>query len=296
MAHDAPSPDTSHALIEALERDRSLESPDALRERIHAMELLEEWLDDASEVGPLCARAQSLHARLASIQRQLCEAIRADIRQGRGASALRRWSPENEVDAAEGYDHLDALIGDVLAFDEPSGGITPLEPGMVFYQPTPVRHIFDLVERAGITDSDVFIDLGSGLGHVPMLVAILAGARCVGIEREPIYAGLAQRCAESLQLDTVSFEAQDVRDADLSQGTVFYLYTPFTGTILRGVLDALRRESEQRCIRIVTFGPCSSVVEAEPWLIPVGRCEANRIAVFGLRQIDLLLSCRRVAS
>lgn len=281
MTHDAPPPpETSHALIDALERDSSLELPDALRERIHAMELLEEWLDDAPEVGPLFARVRALHTRLANVQRQLCEAIRADIRQGRGASALRRWSPGNEVDAAEGYDHLDALIGDVLAFDEPTDGIAPLEPGMVFYQPTPVRHIFDLVERAGITDADVFVDLGSGLGHVPMLVAILTGALCVGIERERIYAGLAQRCAESLQLDTVSFEAQDVREVDLSQGTVFYLYTPFTGAILRGVLDALRRESEERSFRIITFGPCTSVVESETWLTPVSPCEANRIAVF----------------
>lgn len=280
MTHDATPPETSLALIDALERDGSLELPEALRERIHAMELLEEWLDDAPEVGFLHTRARALHARLANVQRQLCEAIRADIRQGRGAQALRRWSPGNDIDAAEGYDHRDALIGDVLAFDEPSEAIAPLEPGMVFYQPTPVRHIFDLAERAGITDSDVFIDLGSGLGHVPMLVAILTGARCLGIEREPIYAGLAQRCAESLQLDTVSFEALDVRDADLSQGTLFYLYTPFSGAILRDVLDVLRRESKQRPIRIITFGPCTRAVESEPWLTPVGPCEANRIAVF----------------
>ncbi|WP_130619212.1 hypothetical protein [Dyella amyloliquefaciens] len=281
MTHDAPpTPDTSHALIDALERDRSLEPPGALRERIRAIEWLEEWLEDAPESDPLHERAKALLARLFGAQRQLCETIRTEIRRGIGMQALRHWSPGGDIDAAEGYDHLDALIGDVLAFDEPADGIAPLEPGMVFYQPTPVRHIFDLVERAGLTDGDVLVDLGSGLGHVPMLVAILSGAHCVGIERERIYARLAQRCAESLHLDRVTFEAKDVRDADLSRGTVFYLYTPFTGAILRGVLDALRRESERRSIRIITFGPCTSVVESEAWLTAVGPSEANRIAVF----------------
>ncbi len=281
MNHDAPPPpDSAHALIDALERDRTLARPDRLRERIHAIEQLEEWLADASMVEPLHARAQAVHARMLDSQRRLGEAIRADVRRGDGAQALRRWSPEHGIDATDGYDHLDALVGDVLAFEEPSGGIAPLEPDMVYYQPTPARHVFDLVDRAGITAADVFVDLGSGLGQVPMLVAILTGARCVGIEREPIYADMAQRCAQSLRLERVSFIAQDVRAADLSRGTAFYLYTPFTGAILRDVLDALRREAEQRPIRIITFGPCTRVIAAEAWLVLVGPCEANRVGVF----------------
>lgn len=279
MTHDAMTPDTFQPLIDALERDHSLELPDQLRERSRAIEWLEEWLDDAPDAHPLHARVQALHARLADAQRELCEAIRAAIRQGDGATALRRWSPGDDIDTREGYDHLDALLGEVFAFDEPTDAITPLEPGMVFYQPTPARHVFNLVKRAGITGDDVFVDLGSGLGHVPMLVAILTGARCIGIEREPVYTALAQRGAESLRLGTVSFVTQDVRDADLSQGTVFYLYTPFTGAILRVVLDALRCGSKQRSIRIVTFGPCTSAVESETWLTPIGPCEANRISV-----------------
>jgi len=280
MTHDAMTPATFQPLIDAFERDHSLELPDQLRERSRAIEWLEEWLDDAPDAHPLHARVQALHARLADAQHELCEATRAAIRQGDGAPALRRWSPGEDIDTREGYDHLDALLGEVFAFDEPTDAVTPLEPGMVFYQPTPARHVFDLVKRAGITGDDVFVDLGSGLGHVPMLVAILTGARCIGIEREPVYTALAQRCAESLQLDTVSFEAQDVRDADLSRGSVFHLYTPFTGVILRTVLNTLRGEAERRAMRITSFGPCTSTIIGESWLTPVGPCEANRIAVF----------------
>ncbi|HET6552562.1 MAG TPA: hypothetical protein VFG49_03415 [Dyella sp.] len=281
MSDNAPRmPDISHALIDTLERNHLLELPAQLRERVHAIERLEEWLDDAAEADPLRARARSLLMRLTAVQRQLCGSIRADIRKGGGTQALRRWSPGRDIDAVEGYDHLDALLGEVFAFDEPNEAISPLEPGMVFYQPTPVRHIFDLVQRAVVTRDDVFIDLGSGLGHVPMLASILTGAQCVGIEREPVYARLAQQTAASLQLDRLTFIAQDVRDADLSQGTVFYLYTPFTGDILRTVLDALRNESARRPVRIVTFGPCAGVIAEEAWLQPAGPCEANRITVF----------------
>jgi len=268
-----------HAMIDAFERDASLQEPMRLRERIHALEWLEEWLDEPRDDDSLRIRARSLHTRLAEVQARMCEGLRSDIRAGNGAASLQRWRPA-PVDGSEGYDHLDSLLSDVFAFDEPTDSIAPLEPDMVFYQPTPMRHVFDLVERAGIDANDVFVDLGSGMGHVPMLVAMLTGARCIGIEREQIYVDAAQKSAEALRLDEISFIAQDVRVADLSSGSVFYLYTPFTGSILRTVLDGLRREAQQRDIRLVTFGPCTASVAAEFWLRPVGDVRDGRIAVF----------------
>ncbi|MDG2539502.1 hypothetical protein P5Y53_17625 [Dyella jiangningensis] len=269
----------AHAMIDAFELDASLHEPMRLRERFHALEWLEEWLDEPSDDEPLRIRARSLHARLAEVQARLCEGLRSDISAGNGAASLQRCQP-TLVDDSEGYDHLDGLLSDVFAFDEPADSIAPLEPDMVFYQPTPMRHVFDLVKRASITDDDVFVDLGSGLGHVPMLVSILTGARCLGIEREQVYVNGAQRSAKALRLGNVSFVAQDVREADLSSGTVFYLYTPFTGAILGSVLERLRREAQQRPIRVVTFGPCTTVISAERWLQPSDESNTNLIAVF----------------
>ena len=273
------SPSRAHALIDAFERDPALDQPLRMRERTLALEWLEEWLAEAHHDASLRDRARLLQARLAGVQARLCDSIRHDIRRGRGAQALHPWRPAS-IDDAEGYDPLDALLGDVFAFDEPAGAIAPLEPGMVFYQPTPMRHVFDLVERAGIGANDAFVDLGSGLGHVPMLVAMLTGARCIGIEREPVYVHAAQKSAVALQLNRVSFVAQDVRAADLSSGSVFYLYTPFTGGMLRTVLDGLHHEAQRRAIRLVTFGPCTASVAAEPWLRPAGDVRASRITVF----------------
>ena len=154
---------------------------------------------------------------------------------------------------------------------------------MVAYQPTPARHIFEMIRRCQFTADDVFVDIGSGLGHVPLLVAVCTPARAVGIELEPSYIESARKSAADLQLRNVGFIAQDVRDADLSTGTFFYLYTPFRGTILRTVLDRLRAQANTREIRVCTFGPCTPLVEAEPWLEIHAR-ESGQIRIFHSRR------------
>jgi Beta-propeller repeat/Methyltransferase domain len=150
-------------------------------------------------------------------------------------------------------------------------------------QPTPARHIFRLIAGTALSASDVVVDLGSGLGHVPLLVSICSRACSMGIEREASYVERAQQCAEKLNLKTVSFMQQDARAADLSNGTVFYLYTPFTGSILSHMLDRLRREAATRRIRICSYGPCTSVIAEEPWLEATAAPETNRIAIFRSR-------------
>lgn len=278
--------DVLDSLIHTLEQDRSLEQPACLRERIDALERLDDVLVDMPAditPTPVLQRALTLHTRLSNIQQRLCEAIRHAIRQGAGAHALRGWA-NGPACATPGYDHLDALVGEVLAFEDSVDATLERDAEMVFYQPTPARHVFDLIERANINDQDVLVDLGSGLGHVPLLVSICTGARCIGVERDAAYVDAARRQARALDLRGVEFIAADARDADLSQGTVFYLYTPFTGGILREVLDRLREQAGHRDIRIATFGPCTAIIANEPWLTTVGVEDADRIAVFRPRK------------
>ena len=182
-----------------------------------------------------------------------------------------------------GYDHLDELICGVLQFEEPAAELRQLQSEMVAYQPTPARHIFDLIRRTAINERDSFIDLGSGLGHVTLMASICTRASCTGIELEPSYVECARKCAQSLNLSDAKFVQGDARAADLSCGTVFYLFTPFVGTILRDVLNSLRHEAVRREIRICTFGPCMPVVAEEQWLSIIGPLETDRITVFRSR-------------
>jgi len=284
------------ALMRELQQDRSLDGPDRLRQRIDALDRLEAYLphgqdqarDIESTMGTsLHDRASAMCARLEAVNCKFYQAIRSEIQQG----VTPRWLREQVIGCSrdegasrraheDGYDYLDAVIAGVLQFEEPDAEITELAAEMVFYQPTPARHVFDLIGRAALTERDVLVDLGSGLGHVPLLTSICTDARSIGIEREPVYVDCARRCALALNLPNATFIRQDAREADFSCGTVFYLYTPFTGAILRTVLDSLRREAAGREIRICTYGPCTLIVAEEPWLQVVGTLKPGRAALF----------------
>ena len=141
-----------------------------------------------------------------------------------------------------------------------------LEPEMVFFQKTPARVIFELVELSHFTKDDVFFDIGAGLGQVALLVNLLAGVAVKGIEFEPAFCDFARGCAAGLNLSNVTFINVDARKADYSEGTIFFMFTPFTGEILQDVLAILRKESLVRRIRIITYGPCTAQVALQSWL------------------------------
>ncbi len=285
-------------LIAELEEDRSLDQPDGVRQRLEALDRLDTCLlngeladADAQQVRTgIYRRARGLYGKLELANLELYKTIRDEIQQGGGAGTLLHWvselgcvwSASGHVNG-EGYDYLDELISGVMQLEEPETGVVKLEPEMVFYQPTPARQIFDLIGRIALCEHDVLVDLGSGLGHVPLLTAICTGARSIGIELEAAYVNCARQCAHALKLNNVTFIHNDARAADLSSGTVFYLYTPFAGTILRDVLYLLGREATRREIRVCTFGPCTATVAEEHWLSGSGPFQADRVAVFDSR-------------
>jgi hypothetical protein len=282
-------------LVEELEQDRSLNEPRHFRQRFEALDRLDVYLPNeqlsASGSGPigtaLQGRAGAIYSRLESLNSELYETIRSDIRRGAGAQSLLEWLPDGNTATGfancGGYDYLDELINGVLRFEEPSPETVRLDAEMVAYQPTPARHIFDLIHRTPLNEHDLMIDLGSGLGHVPLIVSICSKANCIGIELESAYVDCARKSALSLNLNSARFIQSDVRIADLRDGTIFYLYTPFTGGILQDVLNSLRREAAKRQIRVCTFGPCSRVVAEVQWLNVVEAMEENRITIFRSR-------------
>jgi hypothetical protein len=286
--------DALQRLVLQLENEPSLFEPNQLRRRLEALDLLDAYFPDTVQTMPgvepddteLYRRARGICDGLEAANSELYQSIRSEIQRGAGADALLRWVRMEETVGAVagmGYDYLDELISGVFEFEEPEDGEISREPEIVFYQPTPARHIFHMIGLAALTASDVLVDLGSGLGHVPLLVSICTPARSIGIEMEAAYVERARQCAHRLNLDRVAFLQQDARAADFSTGTVFYLYTPFTGSILRAVLDRLRREAASRSIRICTYGPCTSVIAAEPWLEATAAPEPDRVALFSSR-------------
>lgn len=283
MAPPSPQFESSLALWEA---DGTLLDTNQFRRRMEILDQLDALIPNAAPSGPRCApdllsRARKLSSRLEAENTELFNSIRNQIQSGicpTEFQALLRDS--SEIPHGLAYDYLDDLLAGVFQFEPPTEEPRPLDPDLVFYQPTPARHIFHMISAAPITKTDTLIDLGSGLGHIPLLTSICTGATTVGIELDPAWIASARKCAANLNLSNVSFLAQDAREANLTSGTVFYLYTPFTGSTLATVLDALGDQAARRPIRICTFGPCTLAVSNQRWLTPLTPPATDRITVF----------------
>ena len=282
-------------LIVQLEKDTQLSKPAQLRERLEALDSLDAYLPGVPQgaVGldqELSRHAEAIRKRFERMNADLFEEIRHDIQRGQRPHGLLRWVspplPSEPLHASAngmGYDFIDELITGVFRLEEPEDEHISRDPEKLFYQPTPARHIFSLIRLTRPTRNDVFVDLGSGLGHVPMMVSICTTSRSIGIELQAPYVQRAQQCALGLNLDRVTFIHSDAREADLSGGTIFYLYTPFMGSVLSAVLGRLRNEAAARRIRIACHGPCTPVVACEPWLVATTPPDPHAITVFSPR-------------
>ena len=258
----------------------------------HVIERIDQLLlepDPQQELAVLKQKAKSLKSRLEEIDLNLFLRIRSDIKSGictglAFKNEINKFldtstvTPEKEI----GYDCLDLLINGILPPQNIPEETKAREPEMVYYQKTPARIIFELVDRAKFLGKDVFYDLGSGLGQVCTLVNLLSGARSVGVEFEPGFCNYARACTCELNLKNVDFINEDARLARYSDGTVFFMYTPFTGRLLQDVLELLRHESQVKMIRIFTFGPCTTQVSQQSWLKPEGHnsYDINKLCEF----------------
>jgi hypothetical protein len=283
-----------HAFLCGLEADSSLFQPERLRERLIALDDLDAGFGGFDfEDSTRCAdsrihqRAKALWTRLEAANAELYQSVRSDIVRGGQPRALLQWlqdsATQNESKSplpGLGFDCRDEMVSGVLQLREPSEPNLQRSPEMVPYQPTPVRHILHLIAATTLAEDDVFVDLGSGLGHVPLLVSMVTGAQSLGIEVQAAYVASARECAQSLHLSRVRFIPQDAREADLSSGSVFYLYSPFNGSILTNVLSALRMESTHRSIKVCSLGPCVRRVANETWLKARAVRDPGRITVF----------------
>jgi hypothetical protein len=238
----------------------------------------------------LQCQAEKLRLTLEEVDTNLFEKLRDHIRNGKYAGSGFKKLAAGYVDVEEfgqqpqkaGYDNLDIFINGITSPQPIPRQTTNLEPEMVFYQKTPARIVFSLVEKVELALTDVFFDLGSGLGQVTILVNLLTGITAKGIEFEPAFCDYARNCAASLNLPNVTFINADAREVDFTKGTVFFMYTPFTGEIMSIVLKRLQKESRKRKIKIITYGPCTSVIALQSWLHAQAPGEINiyELAIF----------------
>lgn len=289
------------ALLETIEHNTALFQERHFIERTDVLDLIEFHVMDALNTAcidgiqpqrctALRKRAIALRDEFKQINHHLVHRLQDNIRSGKYGhrqlmNEFRRYAHITARTRKVGdlaYDSLDVLVNAVLSSEPLPEEEVDMEPEMVAYQPTPARVILDMIDQTGVDAHDVFFDIGSGLGHVPIVVSLLSGAEAIGIEFQRAYCEYARQCATGLNLPHVRFFHQDAREADFSTGTIFYMYTPFKGAMLQAVLARLHDEAQKRQIRVCTYGPYMADVAKQPWLTALNRSNATNspITVF----------------
>jgi len=159
----------------------------------------------------------------------------------------------------------DAWTDRVLGLDfVPSDG-PELPRGCVPYLPCPVDALLRLVEHAAVQASDVFVDVGSGVGRAAALVHLLTGATAIGIEIQPALVAAAHSLKARLNAECFSPIEGDAAQLTgfIATASVFFLYCPFSGERLEKVLSDIEPIARTRPVRVC----CVDVpIPPRPWL------------------------------
>jgi hypothetical protein len=149
----------------------------------------------------------------------------------------------------------DAAVEQLLGIEKPAESLgTPLGGERMPYMPSAIAPVVRTVLDVPITPEDVFVDLGAGLGKAVMTVHLLTGARARGVEVQPSLVAEARERAAELRLDGVEFVCGDALDAHVEDATVVFLYLPFTGAVLQGVLRRLEAIARRRQLVVCALG------------------------------------------
>ncbi len=131
------------------------------------------------------------------------------------------------------------------------------------YLPCSVDVLLRMVDQAPVGASDVFVDVGAGVGRAATLVHLLTGAAVIGLEVQPALVRAARDLAAGLHLSRVSFFEGDAIElaGHIALGSVFFLYCPFSGDRLTTMLACIEPIARTRAIRVscvdLPLPPCS---------------------------------------
>jgi SAM-dependent methyltransferase len=185
-------------------------------------------------------------------------------------------------------DARDAWLDRVLGLGAPPDDGPELPRGCVPYLPCGVDALIEIVDTAEVGPTDVFVDVGSGVGRAIALVHLLTGAAVIGIE---IQSGLVQAARDvarvvSSRISNVNGDAVDLTGR-MMIGSVFLLYCPFSGERLRQVLIDLEAIAQTRPIRVCCVDlplPACAWLATDPG--PSGSVTVHRSARLDHRMIE----------
>lgn len=153
-------------------------------------------------------------------------------------------------DGTPADDYLDALFKTSrLTFDSSTQATAHVNLG------SRASRVSDFLSVTTPASDDVVFDLGSGSGKLALTVAASSVTSVQGVELLEHAVDDANGSAVALGLQNVAFHRADVRDVDLSAGSIFYLYYPFHGEVASMVASSLGALARQKDITIYASGP-----------------------------------------
>jgi SAM-dependent methyltransferase len=116
--------------------------------------------------------------------------------------------------------------------------------GSGLYLPTPWLVLEQLFRRLEVRDTDVFVDIGSGMGRVLLMAARRPFKRVIGVEKNVEMTELARRNVASsrrrFRCQDVELVAHDVLDWRIPDDlSVVYLFCPFPPEVLEVFMERL---------------------------------------------------------
>jgi hypothetical protein len=130
------------------------------------------------------------------------------------------------------------------------------------YEPSPRLMLRQMLRRAGVQDSDVFIDLGSGMGHAVIEAARNPFRKIVGVELVPEFTEIAQTVVDrnrtKLRCRNIELVTADLVEYEIPDDvTVAFMSNPVRGPLFEAVVSQLLASIDRnpRRIRLLYFAP-----------------------------------------
>lgn len=110
------------------------------------------------------------------------------------------------------------------------------------YGETPLTTFGSILKEAQVTSKDHLFELGCGRGRCCFWANAVIGCKVTGIDMIPDFIDRANMIKNKLHLDGLTFRTEELSQADISGGTVYYLY----GSALEDeVIDCLVKKLEK---------------------------------------------------
>lgn len=144
------------------------------------------------------------------------------------------------------------------------------DDGIVYASPD-YWYVYRIARMLKPGPEDVFYDLGSGKGRILCVMARKCLQKCVGVELFEPLCETARRNAERLRgrKSSVEVTCEDAAKADVSDGTIYFMFNPFGPETMRDVLGNIESSLSKnpRHITIVYHNAVyEAVLEESSWL------------------------------